>query len=169
MLGMENLFIKGFRDYQIRQCAEDDIQNVVSINMVSLPEHYSDYFFEDLLRSSPESFLVAETNNLIVGYIMCRIEHGFSNFKRFNLSKKGHIVSVAILEPHRGKGLGEQMVKSARDALKIKGCSEAFLEVRVSNVGAVKLYQRLGFRIITTMEGYYRDNEPAHLMSLQIN
>jgi ribosomal-protein-alanine N-acetyltransferase len=165
---LENLFAKKAGDYVVRQCTEKDLKSVISINLVSLPEHYSDYFFEDILRASPGGFLVAEKDGVTVGYIMCRIEYGFSNFKRLNLTRKGHTVSIAVLEEHRRKGLGETLITAALEALKLQGCTEIFLEVRVSNADAVRLYRRLGFSILGRMEGYYRDNEAAYTMGIQI-
>ena len=72
-----------------------------------MPEHYSDYFFESILKELPESFVVAELNGRVVGYIMCKIEFGFSNFKKLGFVKKGHVVSVGVLEENRGKGVGK--------------------------------------------------------------
>ena len=146
----------------------EDLKKVISINLVTLPEHYSDYFFEDILKSSPESFIVAENDGVIVGYIMCRIEYGFSNFKRFSLIRKGHIVSLAVLEEHRRNGLGKSLISSAVEALKFKGCNEVYLEVRATNEEAVKIYKQLGFKITSIISGYYRDNEKANLMGIQL-
>ena len=146
----------------------EDLKKVISINLVTLPEHYSDYFFEDILKSSPESFIVAENDGVIVGYIMCRIEYGFSNFKRFSLIRKGHIVSLAVLEEHRKNGLGKSLISSAVEALKFKGCNEVYLEVRATNEEAVKIYKQLGFKITSIISGYYRDNEKANLMGIQL-
>ena len=145
----------------------EDLKKVISINLVTLPENYSDYFFEDLLKSSPESFIVVENDDTIVGYIMCRIEYGFSNFKRFNLIRKGHIVSLAVLEEHRRNGLGISLINSAVEALKLNGCNEVYLEVRTTNEEAVAIYKKLGFKIISIISGYYRDNEKANLMGIQ--
>jgi len=152
----------------LRRCTMEDLKKVISINLVTLPEHYSDYFFEDILKSSPESFIVAENDGVIVGYIMCRIEYGFSNFKRFSLIRKGHIVSLAVLEEHRKNGLGKSLISSAVEALKFKGCNEVYLEVRATNEEAVKIYKQLGFKITSILKGYYRDNEKANLMVFQL-
>ncbi len=152
----------------MRRCTMEDLKKVISINLVTLPEHYSDYFFEDILKSSPESFIVAENDGVIVGYIMCRIEYGFSNFKRFSLIRKGHIVSLAVLEEHRKNGLGKSLISSAVEALKFKGCNEVYLEVRATNEEAVKIYKQLGFKITSILKGYYRDNEKANLMVFQL-
>src|SRR5215467_7247636 len=83
-------------DCVIRRCEEDDLPAVIDINMAALPEHYSDYFFESILKELPEAFIVAELNDQVIGYIMCKIEFGFSNFRRLGFVKKGHVVSVAV-------------------------------------------------------------------------
>jgi len=89
-------------DYTIRLCGEADIPSVIQVNSLTLPEHYSDDFYYQILRSYPETFFVAVWNEAVVGYIMCRTEHGLSLLKRFGLAKKCHVISVAVLEPHRG-------------------------------------------------------------------
>ena len=86
-----------------RRCEPSDLIGVMEINMKTLPEHYSDYFYESLLVEAPEAFLIAEKGGQHVGYIMCKTEFGFSNFKKLGFVKKGHVVSVAVLEEYRGK------------------------------------------------------------------
>lgn len=165
---MQPMLARWVGEYLIRPCSQEDIASVISINLVSLPEHYSDYFFEELRRESPETFLVAEKNGEVVGYIMCRIEYGFSNLKRFNLVKKGHIVSIAVLEQHRSKGIGTVLLQEAVKAMARKKCAEAYLEVRVSNLGAISLYKRLGFTITSKIDFYYKDGEAAYVMTLPL-
>jgi len=166
---MQPMLARWVGEYLIRPCNEDDVASVISINMVSLPEHYADYFFEELRKESPETFLVAEKNGQVVGYIMCRIEYGFSNLRRFNLVKKGHIVSIAILEQHRSKGIGTVLLQEAIKAMIKKKCVEAYLEVRVSNEGAIALYKRLGFAITSKIDFYYKDGEAAYVMTLALD
>ena len=119
----------------------------MEINLKTLPEHYSDYFYESLLDVLPEAFIVAETCGKIMGYIMCKIEHGFSNFKKLGFVKKGHVVSVAVIDEHRRKGFGSILVDEAINGVKTIQCSELYLEVRCSNNDAVRLYEKLGFSI----------------------
>ncbi|MEM3383623.1 MAG: ribosomal protein S18-alanine N-acetyltransferase [Nitrososphaerales archaeon] len=163
MIGLQKLHLK-IGDYVIRNCSKEDLPSVISINLVSLPEHYSDIFFEEILNELPEAFLIAEKDGVVVGYIMCRIEYGLSVLHKFGLARKGHIVSIAVLEQHRRKGLGYGLIKEALKALKNKNCSEVFLEVRVSNLEAIKLYEKLGFKVISKLRWYYRDGEDAYLM-----
>ena len=154
-------------DYTIRHCGPSDLPSVVEINIASLPEHYSDYFFESILKELPESFIVAETNQKVVGYIMCKIEFGFSNFRKLGFVKKGHVVSVAVLPEHRGKGIGRSLMLEAINGLAFRKSDEIYLEVRVSNDLAVRMYQSLGFLIKSRLRSYYRDGEDAYLMALE--
>lgn len=168
MLALQNTYYKRVGEYVIRPARIEDIQKVVSINLATLPEHYSDSFFEELLAESPETFCIAEIAGNIVGYIMCRIEYGFSALKKFGFARKGHIVSVAVSGEHRGKGLGKALILEALNGMVQRGCGEAYLEVRVSNVAAIELYQKLNFKIASKIHGYYRDGEAAYMMALSL-
>ena len=155
-------------DYEIRRCEGDDIKSVVEINMETLPEHYSEYFYYEILSEFPETFLVAEFGGAIVGYVMCRIEYGFSHVKKLGLARKGHIVSIAVKEQHRGKGVGTMLMRASQDAMVIKDATESYLEVRVTNDEAVALYRRLGYAVTSRLEAYYKDGEAALVMATKI-
>jgi ribosomal-protein-alanine N-acetyltransferase len=155
-------------DYMIRRCEREDIPAVVDINSETLPEHYSDYFYYELLAEFPDTFLVAELGGSVVGYLMARIEYGFSHLRRLGLARKGHVVSVAVKEQHRGKGVGTMLMTTAQAALVTKNVTECYLEVRVSNSEAINLYQRLGYRATGRLEAYYKDGEASLVMAKPI-
>jgi len=138
----------------------------MEINLRTLPEHYSDYFYESLLEELPEAFIVAEISGKIIGYIMCKTEYGFSNFKKLGFVKKGHVVSVSVVEEYRGIGFGSALVDESIKGVKIRQCNELYLEVRCSNNDAVRLYEKLGFSIIQRIKTYYRDGEDAYVMAI---
>ena len=153
----------------IRRCDPIDIIPVMEINLKTLPEHYSDYFYESLLDELPEAFLIAEISGKLIGYIMCKTEYGFSNFKKLGFVKKGHVVSVAVIDEHRGKGIGSELVNESLKGVKMRQCGEMYLEVRCSNTDAVKLYEKLGFSINQRLKTYYRDGEDAYLMAINFS
>ena len=153
----------------IRRCDPIDIIPVMEINLKTLPEHYSDYFYESLLDELPEAFLIAEISGELIGYIMCKTEYGFSNFKKLGFVKKGHVVSVAVIDEHRGKGFGSELVNESLKGVKMRQCGEMYLEVRCSNNDAVKLYEKLGFSINQRLKTYYRDGEDAYLMAINFS
>ena len=165
---MQKAIVARVGDYEIRRCERDDIQAVIDINMETLPEHYSDYFYYEILVEFPETFLVAEFDGAVVGYVMCRIEYGFSHLKKLGLARKGHIVSIAVKEQHRGKGVGTMLVKTSQEAMATKDAAESYLEVRVTNGEAITLYQRLGYTVTSRLETYYKDGEAALVMATKI-
>jgi [ribosomal protein S18]-alanine N-acetyltransferase len=137
--------------------------------MLTLPEHYSDYFFQSLLRELPEAFIVAELHDDVIGYIMCKIEFGFSNFRKLGFVKKGHVVSVAVLDQHRGKGVGKALMLEGINGVVSRKSDEIYLEVRISNTQAIRMYQNLDFQIKSRLRSYYRDGEDAYLMALEFS
>jgi ribosomal-protein-alanine N-acetyltransferase len=147
----------------------NDLQSVTRINQVCLPENYTDFFFIDLYRRFPETFLVAEENGEVVGYIMCRIEVGLSGFGFGGLAKKGHIVSIAVMPEHRRKGLGEALVTKTMESMRLYGAKQCYLEVRATNEQAIDLYKKLGFEVSRTIRGYYADGEDAFVMSCSLS
>lgn len=156
------------KTFKLRKFMLKDLERVTYINRVCLPENYVDSFFTDLYERFPETFIVAEENGEVVGYIMCRIETGLSNFGFGGFIKKGHIVSIAVMSQHRRKGIGEALVKTALEGMRLYNAKQCFLEVRVTNMPAISLYRKLGFKISRTIHGYYSDGEDAYLMTREL-
>src|SRR5438046_9040361 len=105
----------------------------------------------EVFKSCPEAFIVAERESRVVGYIMCRLEFGFSDVRRFRMVRKGHIVSVAVLPEYRRQGIGRELVISATKPRKLDGAEEGSLEVRTANGESVKLYKDMAFGTVRTV------------------
>ena len=151
-----------------RKFTPDDLQSVMQINRVCLPENYSDMFFIDLHQRFPETFIVVEDSGNIVGYIMCRIEVGLGNFGLVGLVRKGHVVSIAVLPESRRKGVATALLKGAMNGTVYYRGKQIYLEVRVTNGAGVALYKKLGLEVTRTINGYYSDGEDAYVMSKKL-
>ena len=151
--------------YSVKPAEHGSVDDVIRINEACLPEHYSRFFYEDLLRRFPKTFLVAMRGDEAVGYIMCRVEFGLSEIESLRFKRRGHIVSIAVLPEHRRRGVGTLLVREAFKGMADYGASECFLEVRVSNVAAISFYRKMGFRIVARRRGYYLDGEDAYVMA----
>lgn len=156
-------------EFSVREVREDEIREVIEINRKCLPENYSPDYFYYHLREFGELFLVASLEksekNSIVGYSMSRIEFGLSNFS-FSFTKKGHIISIAVLNEYRKKGIGYSLMKETLERMRKMGAKEAYLEVRVTNYPAINLYKKLNFVVVNRIEGYYSDGEDAFVMAV---
>lgn len=151
------------QSYIIREFRPEDLEAVVNINRICLPENYPPSFFLEHHYENPKIFLVAEYDGKIVGYNMCRLEYGISNING-KLARKGHIISIAVMFEYRRKGIGSKLIEEGLKRLKECGATEVYLEVRITNYPAIALYRKMGFRAIRIIEGYYRDGESAYLM-----
>jgi ribosomal-protein-alanine N-acetyltransferase len=119
----------------------------------------------ELHKRYPATFIVADQENDIVGYIMCRIETGFSNFGLLGIGKKGHVVSVAVLPEYQQKGIGSALTQEAMKNMRVYKAKECYLEVRVTNTPAITMYKKIGLQIVRTSSGYYADGESAYVMA----
>lgn len=152
----------------IRRAREEDLPRVIEINRRCLPEHYPEYFFRYHLDNWGEAFFVAELGGDLVGYIMNRVERGLGNVRR-GIVKRGHVISIAVLEGYRKRGIGYSLMVAGMNALKnVYDCKEVYLEVRVSNTPAIKLYEKLGFVRVRVIPSYYSDGEDAYLMAREL-
>ncbi|KPV62717.1 MAG: putative N-acetyltransferase [Candidatus Bathyarchaeota archaeon BA1] len=152
----------------LRPFKPTDLEKVMHINRVCLPENYTSFFFMDLHEHFPATFLVAEKNDAIVGYVMCRVETGLSNYGILGISKKGHVISIAVLPEHRRQGIAHALMLEAMKNMLTYKAKECYLEVRISNTPAISLYKKMGFETIRTIHGYYSNGESAHVMSRKL-
>lgn len=145
-----------------------DLEKVIEINRRCLPENYMPNFFLEIYRNCPRAFLIAEVDGQIVGYIMCRLEYGLSEFNRFKIVRKGHIVSLAVLPEYRRIGIGFTLLRKALAELAEMHVSECYLEVRVSNLPGIGLYTKMGFKIVKRAPLYYHDGADAYVMATKL-
>jgi len=155
--------------FRVREFNLKDLERVMQINAACLPENYSSYFYRDLFQRYPESFQVAEVENTVQGYIMCRIERGWSKMGKLTPTRLCHIVSIAVMENYRRRGIGRELIVQAmRKGREVYDTSEGYLEVRISNDAAIGLYDQLGFKKVKRNYGYYMDGEDAWVMAASL-
>lgn len=80
-----------------------------------------------------------------------------------------HVLSVATLPAHRGKGIARALMDAAIDMAHQRETRLVLLEVRRSNEPALRLYGKLGFSVTGVRAHYYADGEDALEMALVLN
>lgn len=138
----------------IREFRLGDLGSVMEIEKLSFSENqrYSEETFIHYHRESPDCFFVAEHMGKVIGYIICSYVEDY-----------GHIVSLAVRPEYRGRGVGRKLLEKAEETLRNRGVRIIILEVAVSNKIAYSLYRKMGYRVVSTLERYYGD-EDAYLM-----
>ncbi|AFK22021.1 ribosomal protein S18-alanine N-acetyltransferase [Pyrococcus sp. ST04] len=141
----------------IRPAKLFDIAYIMRIEHLSFREKYPRGLFLTFLESNPETFLVAEYNGQVIGYVMGYLKPDM----------EGHIMSIAVHPDYRGNGIGKALMVAVINKLFKKGARWIGLEVRVSNERAINLYKKLGFKIVKRIISYYSDGEDAYYMILR--
>jgi len=153
-------------EFFIRRCTSEDLDEVIDVNEKELPEDYPYFFYKSILDSFPESFLVAQNKQgKIIAYIMWRVEKAPSA-NSLKYKNKGHLVSIAVSEVFRRKGVAKALLANSMTAIKKYKIHEYVLEVRVSNYTAIRLYEKFNYKIECIKKNYYRDGENAYFMTL---
>ena len=98
-------------------------------------------------------------DSMVVGYL-CRVLIVSSKVVGYVIVSCGageaHLLNVCVDPTWQGRGLGRQLVCLAKDIAQEAGATVLLLEVRPSNVIALKLYSELEFRKIGLRKNYYR-------------
>ena len=119
---------------KIRELEMRDIEAVSMIEAQSFSMPWSAKDFEQLIEDHKSLYLVAEVEDQVVG--CCGVT---------NVCGEGNINNVVVAESYRGKGVAYAMMQELLHKGREMGCLEFTLEVRVSNVAAIHLYEKLGF------------------------
>ncbi|MFO1510939.1 MAG: ribosomal protein S18-alanine N-acetyltransferase [Steroidobacteraceae bacterium] len=129
---------------QLRPMAEEDLARVSAVERESYSFPWSEGIFRDCLR---------------VGYVCRVVEIGF-DLVGYGVMSTGageaHILNLCVRETMRGRGIGRTLLRQLLDLAVEAGVEDAFLEVRPSNLAAIRLYQSLGFVQVGVRKGYYQ-------------
>lgn len=79
---------------------------------------------------------------------------------------EAHIGNVCVREEYRGKGYGKLFLNNLLTECRLQQTVGATLEVRESNLVAIKLYESVGFKNVGKRPGYYNGKEDAIIMWL---
>lgn len=123
---------------------ELDIQAIVQIERMSFSTPWSETSFFNEIYKNKALAKVAVSDGVIAGYVCA--EH---------ILDEGHILDLAVRPDYRGMGIASLLVRNTIKEMKARGCRVLYLEARASNSAAKRLYQGLGFKVVSTRKGYY--------------
>jgi len=114
-----------------------------------------DIYIEKLLNEGIT--LVAIENNQVIGALLsCPLafdEYVTSEItENFAVEKCVYVAEMMVAEKARGKGVGRQLLAAFFEMSDTKQYSDAFIRVWDKNVGAIALYEKMGFVPYTTIE-----------------
>ena len=80
-----------------------------------------------------------------------------------------HLDLLAVAPPYRRAGVGRQLLEWLEKCAVVAGIFSVTLEVRAANEGAQLFYQRMGYRTVVELPGYYQGVEAALRMGRDLS
>ncbi|HQN75895.1 MAG TPA: GNAT family N-acetyltransferase [Methanomassiliicoccales archaeon] len=139
---------------QLRHYQNRDLADVWQVASESLRERYDPTIFTQLVPFWPDGLLVIEDLGRVVAFV----------FGIMSGPQQARVLMLAVDRGYRGAGLGTLLTQEFFRECGNKGIRQVSLEVRASNVGAQRFYQRLGFFAVRRVSGYYSDGEDGILL-----
>ncbi len=68
---------------------------------------------------------------------------------------EAHLLNISVRGDMHGRGIGRLLLDKVAQMARDKGMASILLEVRPSNVRAIRLYERFGFEQIGRRKAYY--------------
>lgn len=134
------------------------MQQVCSLEkeIFSLPWSYQSFLKS--MSDSDNIYLVAEEDEQLIGYCGVWVVAG-----------EGQINNIAVKEQYRNQGIGAEILRYLFNLGSMQNVEQFTLEVRRSNIGAIRLYEKMGFVKLGIRPNFYeRPSEDAVIMSVMV-
>ena len=122
---------------------EARLDEVLAIEKLAYAHPWTRGNFSDSLRSGYQAQLLCAGATLL-GY-----------FVAMKGVDEVHLLNITVAPPHQGEGWGRVMLDALSLWSRAQGAQWLWLEVRVGNVRAQKMYERYGYRRVGERRGYY--------------
>jgi len=143
---------------RIRRMKKQDLAAVIRLENAIYPQPWSPGVFSEELSQLNRHYMVVEDQSGIVGYGGLLL-----------VADDAHVTTIAV-DPAAQRGrLGTRLMLALVDAAMAAGAKHLTLEVRVSNEGARRLYQRFGFAPVGVRKDYYRDEDALVMWATDID
>ena len=137
------------------------LNRVLEIERASFKHPYNAGIFLYYRFRSPEGFLMAEAGDEVVGYIIVSTQ-------LLGWRREGKLISVAVDPDYRRRRVGSKLMEEALRYLAKSGTKRVSLEVRESNLAAIKFYETFGFQKERIISRYYENGENAVQMCREL-
>ncbi len=131
---------------QIREMTLADVGQVYDLEKSIFSIPWSKESFESSLKGKDTLFIVAEKEGKISGYL-----------GMYFMGEEADISNVAVSKECRRQHIAQSMLEYILTWAKSGGVRNVTLEVRETNVAAIRLYESMGFREAGIRKNYYKE------------
>ncbi len=132
----------------------DDIKDIIKLSNEVFVSSFSEADISFFIKQKQTFFVYVIKEELeFVGFIILWIN-----------DNNGQIIDLAIKENKRRLNYGRKLVEFSLDFFKQNEVKLVSLEVRVSNIAAIKLYEAFNFKVERTLSNYYKTEDGLFMM-----
>jgi len=131
---------------EITKMTAAHVSQVAELERQCFHDPWSERSIASELSNPLALWLVAVEGDTVVGYVGSQ-----------TVPPETDMMNVAVNLERRREGIAERLIDALVTELKAIGSTSLALEVRASNVPAIRLYEKLGFLEVGRRKNYYRN------------
>jgi ribosomal-protein-alanine N-acetyltransferase len=134
----------------IRFATPGDLERIMEIERLSFDPPWS----EDQFLASLKGLFLVFAEKEILGFLVASL---------CEIARRAIIMRIAVHPEHRGRGLATRLITAALEKFRQMDFKYAELDVDIVKTGAIRLYEKLGFKVMRVATVNYED-EPSYFM-----
>ena len=144
-------------DHQwIRLANDNDLDSIMEIERLCFSPQWSRQQFASALK---ELFFVYDQNGILGFLVACSCA----------VAKRAIIMRLAVHPNHQGQGIASQLIDEALDTIKRMNLKCVELDVDIVKNGAIKLYEKFGFKVMRVATVNYDEDSSFYIMKLSLS
>lgn len=128
----------------IRKMRLEDVSAIANLEQICFSDPWSETSIKSELNNPLSYWLVADDNGTIAGYVGSQ-----------SVLDSADMMNIAVAPEYRRRGVGRMLINNLISYLQEQKVIALLLEVRVSNMAAISLYQKFGFEQVGRRPRYY--------------
>lgn len=144
-------------DIKIEKMSLNDLENIKNILISDFDDFWNYNILKDELESENSIYIVAKSNNEIIGFAGIKI-----------LLDEADIMNIVTKKIYRNQGIGTLLLTNLISISKNLNLHSLSLEVNEENKTAIHLYENLGFKNIGIRKNYYKSKN-GKIMALNLS
>ncbi len=137
-------------DTDIFNISADEIEEILRIQDDAKISKWSAESYIAEIENSDAKFLGIRNSEKLIGFVLLRKLVGESSE-----TSEAELLNIAIADEFQRRGCGKLLFERCIDELITERVSQIWLEVRESNINAIRFYESFGFERSNIRKNYY--------------
>lgn len=140
---------------KIQPMQKNEVDKVLKIEEQAYGDHHwsKDSFYGELSNDLAHYYSAFDLEGNLIGYA-----------GSWQILDEAHITTIAVKPELKRKKIGEALLNKILEECYKNEIKYITLEVRASNIPAISLYEKYGFKSLGTRKGYYQNNNEDALI-----